>query len=303
MTGIPFISIVVPTCHRNDLLAKCLECLAPGQQAVDAGDYEVIVTDDGRRETAREMVAQRFPWARWVAGPKDGPAANRNNGAREARGEWIAFTDDDCLPQATWLGEIARIARENRAEVIEGRTLTPDKVDSPFRQGVENTGGGVFWSCNLAVKRAVFLDLGGFDEDFKEASDEDMEFGWRLRQRGCSWCFAAEALVLHPVRVVTWAGIWKKTKMRRWGELLQIKTGQAPALETSAPRVAACVAGRWILNMFRGTWHLVKHRHLPMRRTRLFWLLWEWMMFPFLLPYTLRWHFRFRETLRARARA
>jgi GT2 family glycosyltransferase len=236
-----------------------------------------------------------------VEGRKDGPAANRNNGAKQARGEWIAFVDDDCLPQEKWLGEIARIARENRVDVIEGKTLIPDKVDSPFRQGVENSGGGVFWSCNLAIRRTVFERLGGFDEDFKEASDEDMEFGWRLRQRGCSWCFAAEALVLHPVRVVTWAGIWKKTKMRRWGELLAIKTGRAPSLDKPAAAVALQVAGERFLNLFRTTWHLVKYYDRTMWRTRLFWQVWEWLMFPFLFFYALRWHFRFRNELRARA--
>lgn len=92
------ISVIIPTCDRNEQLAKCLDCLAPGVQTLPAEQYEVIVTDDGSDLTAEQMILERYLWARWVAGPRIGPAANRNNGVQYARGEWLAFTDDDCLP-------------------------------------------------------------------------------------------------------------------------------------------------------------------------------------------------------------
>ena len=53
------ISVVVPTCHRNDLLARCLEGLAPGAQTLPADQYEVIVTDDGTRSTAEALIGNR----------------------------------------------------------------------------------------------------------------------------------------------------------------------------------------------------------------------------------------------------
>jgi glycosyltransferase involved in cell wall biosynthesis len=98
MTDIPLFSVIIPTYHRNDLLAKCLDCLAPGVQTLPADQYEVIVSDDGYESTAQEMIQQNYPWVKWVAGFRKGPAANRNNGAKYATGEWLAFTDDDCLP-------------------------------------------------------------------------------------------------------------------------------------------------------------------------------------------------------------
>ncbi|MFM6224388.1 MAG: glycosyltransferase family 2 protein, partial [Dolichospermum sp.] len=73
-------SVIIPTYHRNDLLAKCLDCLAPGMQTLPADQYEVIVSDDGYQSTAQEMIEQNYPWVKWVAGPGKGPAANRNNG-------------------------------------------------------------------------------------------------------------------------------------------------------------------------------------------------------------------------------
>ncbi|MHC5729635.1 MAG: glycosyltransferase family 2 protein, partial [Nostoc sp.] len=66
-------SVIIPTYHRNDLLAKCLDCLAPGVQTLSAEQYEVIVTDDGSQTTAEEMIRQQYPWAKWVAGPRKGP--------------------------------------------------------------------------------------------------------------------------------------------------------------------------------------------------------------------------------------
>ena len=92
-TDQPRFSVVIPTCRRNDALAACLDCLADGAQTLPARGYEVIVADDAPDgQNARAMVAERFPWAHWVAGPGKGPAANRNRGAAEARGAWLAFT-------------------------------------------------------------------------------------------------------------------------------------------------------------------------------------------------------------------
>lgn len=73
-------SVIIPTYHRNDLLAKCLDCLASNVQTLTSDDYEVIVTDDGSLTTAEEMINHHYSWVKWVAGSHNGPAANRNNG-------------------------------------------------------------------------------------------------------------------------------------------------------------------------------------------------------------------------------
>src|SRR5450631_1375697 len=99
----PQFSVVIPTCGRNTMLVRCLESLRPGEQTVDPSSYEVIVTDDAREGTSEAMIREQFPWAQWVQGPSRGPAANRNNGARYARGEWLCLTDDDCVASKEWL--------------------------------------------------------------------------------------------------------------------------------------------------------------------------------------------------------
>ena len=100
--------MVVPTYRRNDSLARCLDQLVEGRQTLPFHMYEVIVSDDGPEgSNARLLVEEKYPWVRWVAGPARGPAANRNRGASQARGGWLVFTDDDCLPQAGWLAAYA----------------------------------------------------------------------------------------------------------------------------------------------------------------------------------------------------
>ena len=94
------LSVIIPTCNRNDLLGKCLDCLSPNIQTLSASSYEVIVTDDSKQHQAKQFVEENYGWVKWIAGPQRGPAENRNNGAKNANGEWLIFIDDDCLPDA-----------------------------------------------------------------------------------------------------------------------------------------------------------------------------------------------------------
>ncbi len=296
----PLISVIVPTCHRDDLLALCLQRLAPGAQSLPVEDYEVIVTDDGSKTTAEQMIREQFPSARWVQGPRKGPAANRNNGARHATGDWLVFTDDDCLPDAGWLRAIATAAAAGEAEVIEGRTVTPDKVDNPFLQGIENLKGGSYWSCNLAVRRSAFWDIGGFDEDFLEAAGEDMEFAFRFRQRGLRPRFCPDALVLHPVRRVSFQRLIWWTRTARWLPLYHLKSGSAPALGSSAFQTAAWLVRCRFLFLARSSWQFFRHFDSTTWKTKLFFKIWEWLTFPIVLPYMLLWDRRFRRSLTVR---
>jgi GT2 family glycosyltransferase len=194
-------SVVVPACARPEQLALCLTRLAPGAQTYPAENYEVIVTDDSADTSVRDLVENKFPWAKWVAGPRRGPAANRNSGAKLARGEWIAFTDDDCLPEAGWLAAFAaaRVAQP-AARVLEGRTYADRPQRSLLETSPINDNGGNLWSCNFAIENSLFRELGGFDERYIWATMEDMDLAERLRERGIGFPFIREAAVCHPWR-------------------------------------------------------------------------------------------------------
>lgn len=213
-------SVVIPTYHRNDLLAKCLDCLAPGVQTLKSQLYEVIVTDDGSHTSAQQLVGDCYPWVIWIAGSCKGPAANRNNGAKYAQGEWLVFTDDDCLPDAQWLEAYAQaVAAEPGCLVFEGCTY----VDRPRQSLAEispvNEMGGYLWSCNFAIQRQLFESLRGFDERFHYATMEDVDLRLRLTKLGYSFSFIKAASVCHPWR---YKGGWKNIKQQKESVLIYL---------------------------------------------------------------------------------
>jgi GT2 family glycosyltransferase len=198
----PAISVIVPTCARPQLLAACLARLAPGAQSFAADRYEVIVTDDGRDSVAA-LVQTQFPWARWTRGPQRGPAANRNHGASLARSDWLAFTDDDCLPEPNWLSSYhaAQTARPT-VSVWSGRTYCRERHLGPFRHSPVSEGSNHLWACNLAIDRATFHAVQGFDAAFPFPHLEDVDLHRRLLAAGAKFGFCGDAAVEHPPRPV-----------------------------------------------------------------------------------------------------
>ena len=186
-------------------MERCLDRLAPGAQALLATEYKVIVSDDGPPAgNARALIEGRYPDVRWLQGPRRGPAANRNFGASHATTPWLVFTDDDCLPQPDWLAAFARQidAGAGGCRVLEGRTDSGVERMSPFEQAPGNDTGGLLWSCNLAVERALFEQIGGFDAGFPYPHLEDVDFRLRLDDAGEPYHFVPEAVIIHPPRPV-----------------------------------------------------------------------------------------------------
>src|SRR5262245_33694862 len=107
MASAPFFSIVVPTRSRPAELKRCLEALASIDYPRDR--FEAIVVDDGGDPPAG-VSAEGFDRAMAVSVLRQshaGPAAARNLGAARARGDFLAFTDDDCAPERSWLRSLA----------------------------------------------------------------------------------------------------------------------------------------------------------------------------------------------------
>lgn len=200
MNSTPLFSVIIPTYHRNDLLAKCLDCLVAGAQTLPAEQYEVIVTDDGSETTAQEMIQKRYPWVKWVAGPRKGPAANRNCAAKYATGEWLAFLDDDCIPDPQWLeAYTTAITSEPSCLVFTGRVY----VDRPRLSLAEYSpifeSEGRLPSGNFTIQKQLFISIDGFDERFSTAM-EDLDLMVRLTKKGYKFPFIKLASVCHPWR-------------------------------------------------------------------------------------------------------
>jgi GT2 family glycosyltransferase len=192
---------VVPTCDRPATLRIVMDRLAPGTQCLEAGRYEVVVSDDGLREPAAATLGASHPWVRVVRGPRHGPAANRNAGVTAARGEWIAFTDDDTEPSPGWLAAFTAAIAPG-TDVYEGRTTCDGGFGSPMFQAPVNETGGRLWSCNFMVAASALRAVGGFDEAFRFPNAEDQDLRYRLLGAGFKMVFVRTAVVNHPPRRV-----------------------------------------------------------------------------------------------------
>ena len=211
----PEISVVIVTWNGREHLQTCLSSVA-AQIGVRA---ETIVVDNGSTDGTAEYVRSQFPWVRLVAlGENRGFAGGNNAGVREARGRLVAFLNNDTAADVGWLRALAAgVDERNRFTLVTSRIVymhDPDTIDSAG-DGVLRWGGAfkrhhgepasaalvtqeVFGVCGAAclMPKAVFEELGGFDEDFF-ASHEDVDLSYRARLRGHKCRYIADAVVRH----------------------------------------------------------------------------------------------------------
>ncbi len=211
------LSVIIPTCNRNDKLQECLDQLRPDVQGLSPDLYEIIVTDDGRNPTAESLIRENYPEVRWVAGPRTGPPGNRNNGAKQAKGEWLIFADDDCIPSPGFLRGYQKAITAN-VLAYEGKITCEEGLSSPFHISPINLQGGCFWTCNVMMKRDFFYQFGGFDEDFALLSNEDTDMRERLKHAGITIQFVPKALVDHPPRPISFKSRsrFHESEVRMW---------------------------------------------------------------------------------------
>ncbi|HET6319975.1 MAG TPA: glycosyltransferase [Chloroflexota bacterium] len=212
-------SVIIPTYQRPDSLRATLQALSALQPP--RGGFEVIVVSDGGADDVEALLA---PFCSVLdlailQQPHRGPAAARNAGASRARGEYLAFTDDDCLPAADWL--CALDARLTPECAVGGASLNalPQNLyaatsDLLLRYlfayyNAEPALAQFLSTNNLAVSAARFQSVGGFALDFEHAAGEDREFCSRWRAHGYSLRFAPEIVVRHA-HALTAAAFWQQ---------------------------------------------------------------------------------------------
>jgi GT2 family glycosyltransferase len=198
------ISVVVATRDRAARLRSLLAGL--DAQTLPGERFEVIVVDDGSRDETPEVLAAAHAGGSlraFVQPESRGPAAARNRGWREAAGDLIAFTDDDCVPVPEWLEALLDAARSQPGAIVQGQTLpNPDELDGlgPFARTLEvSEPSPHYQTCNIVYPRDVLARLEGFDEDYGAPAGEDTDLGWRARAAAVDTVFAPEALVHHAV--------------------------------------------------------------------------------------------------------
>jgi len=201
-------SVVVPTHNRAALLPSSLEALMTQDYE---SEYEVVVVDDGSVDETPRVLAdwcRLYPTRiRAFRQENAGPAKARNRGARAASGSFLAFIDDDCLADRSWLRNLVRVADQSEAAAVAGAVINRDtgwvgryiNKESVINHVFSDSGEVMeIITGNFGVRTEVFRTLEGFDEEIRVAGGEDTEFGLRLVAAGHGIAHAPEARVYHP---------------------------------------------------------------------------------------------------------
>lgn len=200
----PLISVIIPVYNGGYAFACSLLAL----EKTKFSDWELIVVDDGSTDNS-VAIARKFGATILDTGGRKGPGAARNQGAKSATGEYLCFIDADCEICGDVITELAKTLRElPEVDALFGSyDNAPQATNflSQYRnllhhyvhqQGKEDAS--TFWAGFGVVKRSLFLEVGGFDTQlYSRPSIEDIELGYRLKQRGSQIYLAKHLQVKH----------------------------------------------------------------------------------------------------------
>jgi GT2 family glycosyltransferase len=211
----PAVSIVVVVYESGPTLAQCLAAV----RAQTLADYEILLVDNASSDRTAQAAARADRAIRLIENTENlGFAAAVNQGAKAAKGRWLALLNPDAYADPDWLAALVAAAEANPSvHSFTSRQLMaedPTKLDGlgdvmalagyPFRGGYTHANPGrlepgwVFSACGgaMLVDRALFLRLGGFDERLF-CYCEDVDLGYRLRLVGEPTLLVPDAVVRH----------------------------------------------------------------------------------------------------------
>jgi O-antigen biosynthesis protein len=201
----PTVTVAICAYNAADTIG---ECLASVQRSTYPA-AEILVINDGSRDGTGD-IARQFPGVRVIDVPNGGLSAARNIALQQASGEIIAYTDADVRVDADWLTYLIQPFVNSKAAAAGGPNIVP--ADDPWMaQCVARSPGSPTHvllndqiaehvpGCNMAFRRNVLLEIGGFNPIFARAGD-DVDVCWRVQRQGYRIAFAPSALVWHRHR-------------------------------------------------------------------------------------------------------
>jgi mycofactocin glycosyltransferase len=207
---LPLVSIIIPVRNRPLEIRDCLESLQRLDYPRDR--YEVIVVDDASTDNTREVVSE-FPATLIAVGKNRQAPFCRNLAAQRAKGSILAFIDSDCLADPLWLRELVTYFKDPTTGAVGGMVDAHfkesgldryEEVKSSLimgpraRRSQEKENWLYVPSCNLLVRRELFMDLHGFEEDMFVG--EDVDLCWRIQDAGFHVEYRPEGKVYHKHR-------------------------------------------------------------------------------------------------------
>lgn len=207
--ALPMISVIVCTYNGAKRIKECLASFL----SIVYPCWELLIVDDGSEDDTLKVVNQAIVGrenTRLIALSHGGLSAARNRGAQEARGSILAYTDDDCMPDAGWLHWLAYSFLTKGYAACGGPNIPP--IDATWLEKFIAYGPGAaahvlltdteaehLPGCNLAVYKEVWECVGGFNPCYRVAGD-DVDFCWKIQEKGLVMGFCPGAFVWHRRR-------------------------------------------------------------------------------------------------------
>ncbi|MFC1512723.1 glycosyltransferase [bacterium] len=208
----PFISVILAVKNEEKHIKQSIDSLL----AQDYPNYEIIVVDNYSTDRTYELLKEYKDRIIILKNEIPGPSASRNMAVSSAKGEYIAFTDGDCITEPDWLKElyngfdnndntagVGGIQKSPDNETYFGRLVqdflkvcgfVSDYVKSPsIKHKIKNTNHNP--SCNVMYKKEIFNDAGLFNESLWPG--EDVELDYKIRKKGHILKFNPKAIVYH----------------------------------------------------------------------------------------------------------
>lgn len=181
------VSVIVPVYNGEETIALCVESLLAQDYPQDC--YEVIIVDNGSNDASTEIV-QRYPVQLLSETSVRSSYAARNLGIEASRGDFLAFTDSDCIAHRGWITHLLSGFESSQVGGVAGRVKAVDQQNAVSKYEELNHHrndkyvNGIFYmpfaaTCNVMYRRSVFNWVGLFDETF--LSGGDVDFSWRMQ--------------------------------------------------------------------------------------------------------------------------
>ena len=238
-----YASVIVPTYNGGSKIGRCLASL---RNQDCSRSFEVIVVMDGSTDNTVEVLKQ-FPEVRVLIQANAGPAAARNLGAREALGDIIVFTDDDCEPMLNWLTQMLKPFADPDAVGAKGvyRSRQPEIIarfvqieyEDRYRLMARHSTIDFIDTYSAAFRRKRFLELNGYDTSFPVACAEDVELSYRMSAIGWKMVFVPTAVVYHQHPNAFMGYVRRKFKFAFWRVMAVKKNPEKMLRDSHTPQL------------------------------------------------------------------
>lgn len=180
------ISVVIPAFNEEQLIGKCIEAVK--NQTLGKEEYEILVVDNNSTDKTAE-IAKKLGATVISYSQKQGFSATKQFGTQKAKGEIIAYTDADSIPDTHWLEAIKKLMQNKNLVCVGGTILSTEGTLVNFLFIIYDFIARVnqlfdislIWSPNMAVRKDAFMQIGGFNTTLK--TSDDWEFIARIQKK------------------------------------------------------------------------------------------------------------------------